>query len=105
MRYQEGMKIPELCYNHHEAGTFGLVSVRGDNGSKRVTSAAGLTSTLTGLPESYLHLGSLHNGDILFVIGRVLHLTGPRPGAGGESGKRDTDCYGYSLPSLLAKGT
>lgn len=30
------------------------------------------------LPESYLHLGSLHNGDILFTVGNIFHFTRPR---------------------------
>lgn len=30
------------------------------------------------LPESYLHLGSLYNGDILFTVGNVFNFTRPR---------------------------
>lgn len=81
------MKISELCYNHHETWPFRIISVKREaDGVRRehrplvAAESAGTAPPHVQLPvpESDLHLGSLHNGNVLFAVRNIFDLTRPR---------------------------
>lgn len=108
MRYQEGMKISELCYNHHEAWPFWIASVKREAGEarkehRRLPLCRILESSLASC--TFLYLSPICTWAVsTMAASSSLYVTSSTSlglGTGKQwawNGLRDVHGYGDSLP-------